>query len=217
MLLCSEHWRMSTSTLSLASNFHELVTSVGGLERYNRGIMHVWKFLYNWLLQPFANIETVRSTAYSIFVSCGLKIGDASSLKLYYVTLYKSWNYERVPKRQLVAGIILLGSSKCQEVKSHKASESPKMILSTSKAQELHTASWQAQKHRPCIHRSPGIPSLVRSLVLSGLTVILSRYAQTVCIKGHYDYYTLESVIWVYHLCNNLMSLILLISNMPNV
>ena len=48
-------------------------------------------------------------------------------------------------------------------------SESAKTILSTSEAQELHPASWQAQKHIPCVHGSPGIPSLVRSLILSGL------------------------------------------------
>ena len=70
--------------------------------------------------------KIVWSTAYSVFVPCGLKIGDATSLKMYY-------------------------------------------ILSTSEAQELHPASWQAQKHIPCVHGSPGILSLVRSLVLSGL------------------------------------------------
>ena len=34
----------------------------------------------------------------------------------------------------------------------------------TFEAQELHTASWQAQKHTWPVHRSPGIPLLVYSL-----------------------------------------------------
>ena len=59
-------------------------------------------------------------------------------------------------------------------------SESPKMILSTCEAQELHTASWQVQKHIPRVHRSSGIFSLVRFLVLSGLNVILSRCATVI-------------------------------------
>ena len=56
-----------------------------------------------------------------------------------------------------------------QNLKPLSTSESPKTILSTSKAQELHTVSWQAQKHIPRIHESPGIPSLVRSLPPPGL------------------------------------------------
>ena len=36
---------------------------------------------------------------------------------MYYVTSHKSWHYETVPKRQLVAGIILLGACERQEVK----------------------------------------------------------------------------------------------------
>ena len=39
---------------------------------------------------------------------------------MYYVTSGKSWHYETVPKRQLVAGIILLGASEHQEMKIHK-------------------------------------------------------------------------------------------------
>ena len=54
-------------------------------------------------------------------------------------------------------------------LKPLSTSESAKTILSTSEAQELHPASWQAQKHIPCVHGSPSIPSMVRSLVLSGL------------------------------------------------
>ena len=50
-----------------------------------------------------------------------------------------------------------------------EASIDPRKRLSTSKAQELHPASWQAQKHIPCVHGSLGILSSVRSLVLSGL------------------------------------------------
>ena len=64
--------------------------------------------------------KIVWSTAYSIFVPCGLKIGDATSLKMYYVLSQKTWNYERALKRRLVAGIILLGTSECQETKIHK-------------------------------------------------------------------------------------------------
>ena len=56
-----------------------------------------------------------------------------------------------------------------QNLKPLSTSESAKTILSTSEAQELHPASWQAQKHIPCVYGSPHIPSLVRSLVLSGL------------------------------------------------
>ena len=56
-----------------------------------------------------------------------------------------------------------------QNLKPLSTPESAKTILSTSKAQELHPASWQAQKHIPCVYGSPHIPSLVRSLVLSGL------------------------------------------------
>ena len=44
-----------------------------------------------------------------------------------------------------------------QNLKPLSTSESPKTILSTSEAQELHTASLQAQKLTPCIHRSAGI------------------------------------------------------------
>ena len=54
-------------------------------------------------------------------------------------------------------------------LKPLSTSESPKTILSTSKAQGLHTVSWQAQKHIPRVHESPGIPSLVRSLPPPGL------------------------------------------------
>ena len=60
------------------------------------------------------------ATANAIFVPCGLKIGDATSLKMYYVTSHKAWNYERALKRWLVAGIILLGASVRQETKIHK-------------------------------------------------------------------------------------------------
>ena len=34
--------------------------------------------------------KIVSSTAYSIFVPCGLKIGDATSSKMYYVTSHKA-------------------------------------------------------------------------------------------------------------------------------
>ena len=36
-------------------------------------------------------------------------------------------------------------------------------------AQELHTASWQTQKHTSPVHRRPDMPLLIRSLVLPGL------------------------------------------------
>ena len=64
--------------------------------------------------------KIVWSTAYSIFVPCGLKIADATSSTMYYLTSHKAWNYERALKRRLVAGIILLGASECQETKIHK-------------------------------------------------------------------------------------------------
>ena len=51
---------------------------------------------------------------------CGLKIGDAMSLKMYYVMSGKLWHYETVPKRQVIGGIILLGASEHQEMKIHK-------------------------------------------------------------------------------------------------
>ena len=41
--------------------------------------------------------------------------------------------------------------------------------ISISEGQGLHTASWQAQKHIPRVHGSPGIPSLVHSLPPPGL------------------------------------------------
>ena len=56
-----------------------------------------------------------------------------------------------------------------QNMEPLSTSESAKMILSTSEAQELHPASWKTQKHIPYVHGSPGIPSLVHSLILSGL------------------------------------------------
>ena len=34
--------------------------------------------------------KIVWSTAYSVFVPCGLKIGDVTSLKIYYVMSHKS-------------------------------------------------------------------------------------------------------------------------------
>ena len=82
-------------------------------------------------------------------------IGDATSLK-YYVTSHKSYNYETVPKRQVVAGIILHQKIKISHnLKPVSTSERPKIILSTSEAKEVHTASWKAQKHIPCVHGSP--------------------------------------------------------------
>ena len=93
--------------------------------------------------------KIVWSTAYSIFVPCSLKIGDTTSSKMYYVTSHKAWNYERALKRRLVVGIIPLGPSERQETKIHKTWSlcQPQIAL----------ASFQAQKHTPPVHRSPGI------------------------------------------------------------
>ena len=94
--------------------------------------------------------KIVWSTAYSIFVPCGSKIGDATSSKMCYVMSHKACNYQRAIKRRLVAGIILLGASERQETKIHKAWSlcQPQKVLRQScwclKAQELHTASFQA-------------------------------------------------------------------------
>ena len=64
-----------------------------------------------------------------------------------------------------------------QNLKPLSTSESLKTILSTSEAQELHPASWQAQKHILCVHGSLGILSPVRSLVLSGLVSCITLQA----------------------------------------
>ena len=56
--------------------------------------------------------------------------------------------------------------------------ESAKTILSRSKAQELYPASWQAQKHIQCVYESSHIPSLVCSLVLSGLVSCIALQLQ---------------------------------------
>lgn len=42
------------------------------------------------------------------FISCHLKIGDATSQEMYYATSCKVGNYDKAVKRQLVAGIIFL-------------------------------------------------------------------------------------------------------------
>ena len=83
-----------------------------------------------------------------------------------------------VLKRELIAVIILIRASERQNNKKKKihknmkplsTSDSPKMILLTFEAQELHTNTCQAQKRTVCVHGSHGILLLVHSLVLPGL------------------------------------------------
>ena len=57
------------------------------------------------------------------------------------------------------------------------------MILSTSEAQELHTASWQAQKYILRNHGSPGILLLVRSLVLSDLVSCVVLWLPFIAVR----------------------------------
>ena len=42
----------------------------------------------------------VRSTDCPIFVPCGLKMGDATSSKMYYVTSHKAWKYVRKSSKE---------------------------------------------------------------------------------------------------------------------
>ena len=55
----------------------------------------------------------------------------------------------------------MLRNEDSQNMKPLSTSESSETILSTFEAQELHTASFQAQKNTSTIHRSAGILSLV--------------------------------------------------------
>ena len=71
------------------------------------------------------------STAYPIFVPCSLKIGNATSSKMYYVTSHKACRYRIAIKGWLVTGVILLGASERQETK-----------INIWKPQGLHTASF---------------------------------------------------------------------------
>ena len=60
--------------------YHSFIsTTVGGLERYNKGIMDVRKFLHNSLLQPFASVEIVSFPDY-FSAQGGKKIVWSSSL-----------------------------------------------------------------------------------------------------------------------------------------
>ena len=83
---------------------------------------------------------------------------------------HPSWSF-RTPRNQ-----------DSQNLKSLSTSESPKTILSTFDAD---TTSCQAKKHSACL-QSPGISSLVRSLVLPGLDSCISLQPPTfLCIAVH--------------------------------
>ena len=76
-----------------------------------------------------------------------------------------------------------------QNMKLLSTPESPDKILLTFEAHELHTASFQVQKHTPSFHRSPGIlllvvlwfyPGLVARIALQPPSLLWSPFS-TVC------------------------------------
>ena len=96
--------------------------------------------------------KIVWSTACPIFVPCGLNIGDTTSIKM-YCEVTQSLKLRKSSKEMACCKDILLGASKHQETKIHKTWSlcQPQIALGQSyqrlKASELHTASFQAQKH----------------------------------------------------------------------
>ena len=82
------------------------------------------------------------------------------------------WNYDQAVKRQLIAGTVFLWVFKRQgRFSKCEASVNLRVTLEqyylTFEAQELCTATWQAQKHTLPVDKSPSILPLVYSLVLS--------------------------------------------------
>ena len=87
-----------------------------------------------------------------------------------YAASCKVWNYDQAVKRQLVTGTVFLWVFKHQG-RFSKCEASVRVTLEQSyltfEAQELCTATWQAQKHTLPVDKSPSILPLVYSLVLS--------------------------------------------------
>ena len=89
-----------------------------------------------------------------------------------YAASCKVSNYDKAVKRQLVAGTVFLWVFKRQgRFSKCDASVNLRVTLEqyylTFEAQELCTATWQAQKHTLPVDKSPSILPLVYSLVLS--------------------------------------------------
>ena len=110
--------------------------------------------------------KIVWSTVYSIFVPCDSEL-VTQRLQKCYVLSHKACNYKRAPKRRLhcrdhpTQSFQMPRNKDSQSMKSLSTSESPETSCRHLKAQEFHTASFQAQRHIPPVHRSPDIPSLV--------------------------------------------------------
>ena len=92
------------------------------------------------------------------------------------MTSHKAGDYKIVLKRRLVAEITYLGASERQETKVHKTWSLCQPQIALWQPQELQTATFQAQKHTPPVHKSCGIPSSVvlwfYSLLHSASTVL---------------------------------------------
>ena len=113
-----------------------------------------------------------RSTAYSIFVTCSLMrcLSNALCDVTQSLKLRKSSKETARCKDHPSQSFRTPRNEDSQNLKSLSTSESPKTILSTCDADN---ASCQAKKHRACL-QSPGIPSLVHSLVLPALDSCIS-------------------------------------------
>ena len=120
-----------SSKISVSSDFGRML-SVGTIRFEDRFCTRGWD-RGRWVGPPlclivvlcpdcFSHAEGKNSLVNCQFNFCSMrfKIGDTTSSKMYYVTSHKAWNYKRALKRQLLAGIILLGASERQETKIHK-------------------------------------------------------------------------------------------------
>ena len=67
----------------------------------------------------FLHVEGKNSLVNSLFRFCSMRFKTCWR-NMYYVMSHMLRNYETVSKRQLIAGIILLGASEYQEMKIHK-------------------------------------------------------------------------------------------------
>ena len=89
-------------------------------------------------------------TAHSVFIPCGLNIGDATSLKM-----IKLW------RRRLIAGIIILRASKSQEIKIHKSrnlcepqGDSKTILLDIWSSGTSHCQLASSETHMACSQKS---------------------------------------------------------------
>ena len=114
------------------------------------------------------------------------------SLKMYYVMSHKAWNYKRALKREFVAGIILIGASKCQDTKIHKLKASVNLRLPVTFNLELpkidsplnqiflfgSTLKICSQSHEGNLCMSTIVKQLLRTLVVSTVVYLENWFHQ---------------------------------------